>query len=161
MKQIKTWVVKLVDGTAITLDDESYTGLIKADQKKGSHRPKWQAPDLTWIFLNKIVGIFPGEVEEGEDSSTEEDESSEEQGDDEEEAPQNDQKLMEELLEKSSCQHKPEDAVLYKQFVRTKNGMGQRYFNLCGFCGQRGRYVKTDSLSDEEKTNAIVWNDKE
>ena len=60
-----------------------------------------------------------------------------------------------EIMAKSNCRHEPEKLVLHRQVTKT----GARYFPVCGFCGKRERYVKADSLSDEEKENAVLWKD--
>jgi hypothetical protein len=33
----------------------------------------------------------------------------------------------------------------------------RRYFPVCVKCGMRERYVKAESLTDDEKLNAKVW----
>ena len=63
------------------------------------------------------------------------------------------QEVMDEMIAKSNCTHQNQD--IYKQ--ETSNGT--RYFPVCSFCGKRERYVKADSLSDEQKENAKEWKD--
>lgn len=62
---------------------------------------------------------------------------------------------MKELLAKSNCKHPENLMKIYKQ-VTSK---GSRYFPICTFCGKRERYVKADSLSDEVKEAAPIWED--
>jgi len=60
---------------------------------------------------------------------------------------------MEEILAKSSCTH--DNLDIYKQAT----SKGERYFPVCSFCGKRERYIKADSLSDEQKETAKIWKD--
>jgi len=59
--------------------------------------------------------------------------------------------LMKDMYEKSNCKH--DDVSLFAQDTKK----GKRYFPVCDFCGHRGRYVKTENLTDEEKEAAQVW----
>jgi hypothetical protein len=62
---------------------------------------------------------------------------------------------MKELMDKSNCTHPESSRVYYRQ----DTSKGSRYFPVCGFCGKRERYVKADSLSDEVKESASLWED--
>ena len=57
------------------------------------------------------------------------------------------------LIEKSSCKHELDKQELNK--VGSKKGT--RYFNVCSFCGWRGRFVKESSLTAEQRDNAKIY----
>lgn len=59
------------------------------------------------------------------------------------------------MMQKSNCTHPEETMVIY----RHDTAKGSRYFPVCSFCGKRERYVKADSLSDEVKEAAKIWED--
>ena len=63
--------------------------------------------------------------------------------------------FLEEMKAKSSCQHDVQ--VIHYQNVSTKSGESKRYFPVCDFCGQRLRYVKADSLTEDQKAEAVLW----
>lgn len=65
------------------------------------------------------------------------------------------QRLMDEMLAKSNCNHPEDKAIIYKK----ETSKGVRYFPVCSFCGKRERYVKAESLTDEQKLSAKVWAD--
>lgn len=60
---------------------------------------------------------------------------------------------MKELMAKSNCAH------VETTLFRHDTAKGSRYFPVCSFCGKRERYVKADSLTDEERENAQLWKD--
>jgi hypothetical protein len=62
---------------------------------------------------------------------------------------------MDEIIAKSNCTHPEEKMEIYQKAT----AKGIRFFPVCSFCGKRERYVKADSLTDEQKLNAKVWND--
>jgi len=64
-------------------------------------------------------------------------------------------RLETELYRRSNCTHKPEDQEIYT----SEGKSGKRYFPVCKSCGLKQRYVKADSLSDEQKANAKIWVD--
>lgn len=59
-----------------------------------------------------------------------------------------------EFIAKAECKH--EDVTL--NFHETKKG--KRFFPVCDFCGHRGRYIASDSLTDVEKKEAVQWIEK-
>jgi hypothetical protein len=63
------------------------------------------------------------------------------------------EEAMQELMAKSSCTHT--DTTLF----RHDTAKGSRYFPVCTFCGKRERYVKADSLTDDQRENAQLWKD--
>jgi len=60
---------------------------------------------------------------------------------------------MAELMAKSACTHEN------TRIFRHDTTKGSRYFPVCTFCGKRERYVKADSLSEETRENATLWED--
>jgi hypothetical protein len=62
---------------------------------------------------------------------------------------------MKDIMDKSNCTH-PKDKLVY---YRQDTSKGSRYFPVCSFCGKRERYVKAESLSDEVKAAAPLWED--
>ena len=72
---------------------------------------------------------------------------------------ENKEELMAKMVAKSNCKHK--NTEIYYQEVktgpRTNQKIARRYFPVCTFCETRERYVKADSLTDEERANAKIW----
>jgi hypothetical protein len=66
------------------------------------------------------------------------------------------EKAMAELIAKSSCIHE-EDKIMYNKLVGKR---GVRYFPVCTFCGWKGKYVSEDSLSDEVKAAALIYQEE-
>lgn len=69
------------------------------------------------------------------------------------------EQMLAEMKLKSSCNH-PE-YQLYRQEItagpRNNRHTQQRFFNVCKICGVRERYLKNDTVSDEDKANALLW----
>lgn len=69
------------------------------------------------------------------------------------------EELLAEMKRKSECKHEAHD--IYFQSMKTgpigNQKMTRRYFPVCKECEVRERYVKADTLSDEQKANAIEW----
>ena len=68
---------------------------------------------------------------------------------------QREQEVLAEIINKSNCTHGG-----FLTYHKIDGKKGARYFQVCSFCGWRGRYVRGDSLTDEEKTNAKVYTEK-
>lgn len=66
--------------------------------------------------------------------------------------------FLEEMKAKSSCKH--ENVTMHYQMFSTKAGESKRYFPVCDFCGQRLRYVKADSLTEDQIGESIPWVEK-
>ena len=62
---------------------------------------------------------------------------------------------MDDMMAKSNCQHEDSKMVIYRHDTKK----GSRFFPVCSFCGKRERYVKAESLSDEVKAAAAIWED--
>ena len=88
----------------------------------------------------------------------------------EEEEPETQQqrndRLLAEMKEKSDCAgngHEGKEQVIHFQdvMIRKKGAKtslpSRRYFPVCSFCGLRQKYVKADSLTDEQKENAKLY----
>jgi hypothetical protein len=69
-----------------------------------------------------------------------------------------DDEYMKKVADLSSCTHTHHDLYFQETLVGRAKKPAKRYFPVCSTCGLRERYVKADSLSDEEKENAKVWN---
>ena len=76
-------------------------------------------------------------------------------------------RLRAEMIEKSNCAptHEGREQILHYQMVNAggsikkgKKGLpGKRFFNICSFCGLKQRFIKADTLTDENKENAVLW----
>lgn len=71
-------------------------------------------------------------------------------------------RLIGEMMAKSNChknKHEGQELDWYYQDVSVgkSKAKARRYFPVCTFCGVRERYVKVDSLTDEQKENAKQW----
>lgn len=68
-------------------------------------------------------------------------------------------KILADMKELSSCPH--EEYEYHYQMVmtgpKTNQKAAKRYFPVCKKCGVRERFVKADTLTDEEKANAKLW----
>lgn len=67
--------------------------------------------------------------------------------------------ILKEMKEKSECKHENRD-IYYQEIMsgpRNNRKSQKRYFPVCSFCGVRERYVKADSLSEDEIANAKKW----
>ena len=62
---------------------------------------------------------------------------------------------MDEMMAKSNCKHPAEIMQIYRHDTKK----GSRFFPVCGFCGKRERYVKAESLTEEVKGAAPIWED--
>jgi len=62
-------------------------------------------------------------------------------------------RVLAELLEKSNCAHEPEKIIYFKVTGKT----GTRYFPKCSFCGWRGKFVAAESLSEEVREAAQLY----
>jgi len=106
-------------------------------------------------------GDFEIEIEMDEDEEETVDETVEEE--DEPTPKKSIEEKKEEFLAetkaKANCKH--ENTEIYYQEVktgsRTAQKIARRYFPVCTFCGLRERYVKADSLTDEQRANAKIW----
>ena len=76
-------------------------------------------------------------------------------------------RVLAEMKEKSDCSNSKdhmghEQIIHYQDVTITRKGAksslpSRRYFPVCSFCGLKQRYVKADSLTDEQKDNAKGW----
>lgn len=67
--------------------------------------------------------------------------------------------ILNDMKEMSECVHEEHD-IYYQEIMagpRNNRQAQKRYFPVCAKCGVRERYVKADSLSDEQKENAKKW----
>jgi hypothetical protein len=69
------------------------------------------------------------------------------------------ERVLNAMKELSECTH--EEREFYYQKVKSgpkgKQKEIHRYFPVCVKCGVRERYVKTDSVTEEEQLNAKLW----
>jgi hypothetical protein len=63
------------------------------------------------------------------------------------------ERALAELKARSDCQHEPSKILYYKK----ESSKGTHYFPMCSFCGWRGKFVAADSLLDEVKEAALVY----
>jgi DNA-directed RNA polymerase subunit M/transcription elongation factor TFIIS len=67
--------------------------------------------------------------------------------------------ILKEMKEMSECTHENMEYHYQQILSGPKNAQKpmRRYFPVCVKCGMRERYVKAESLTDDEKLNAKVW----
>jgi hypothetical protein len=58
--------------------------------------------------------------------------------------------ILAEIIDRSNCKHEQEKLCL----MTVGSKKGQKFFYTCSYCGWRGRWVKAENLSEEEKANA-------
>jgi hypothetical protein len=78
-----------------------------------------------------------------------------------EEKPKSAQEKQEEMLaymkEMSSCTHENYEYYYSESMVGRSKKPVRRYFPVCAKCGVREKFVKAETLTDEEKSNAKEW----
>lgn len=61
-------------------------------------------------------------------------------------------KILEEITAKSNCTHQGDNLKLFS----VSGKKGTRYYFLCTFCGYRSKFIKAESLTEDEKKTAIA-----
>jgi hypothetical protein len=78
-----------------------------------------------------------------------------------EKKPKSAQEKQEEMLaymkEMSECTHEKHDYHYTDSTVGRAKKPVRRYFPVCAKCGVREKFVKADTLTDEQKENAKEW----
>jgi len=160
---MKDYTIVMTSGTKFEITKDEYGRFNKTSKTTGKNFPTFQLDNGTSIFINHVDAIIPEEHMETlpraerpgafdppeapvpEPKKTREDVPTEvimEQTEEEERV---------EKLAKSSCTHK--DVTLH--FQKTKKGT--RYFPVCDFCGHRGRYIASESVTEAEALSALEW----
>lgn len=113
----------------------------------------------TMEFIEEIPEVKPEPVvEETEvtlEDLKEELEEAKEEIDSKKDIEEKRKEQMDEMMRKSSCTHPEDQMVIFRHDTKK----GSRFFPVCSFCGKRERYVKAESLSDEVKNAAEIWED--
>jgi hypothetical protein len=65
--------------------------------------------------------------------------------------------MLEEMKKLSSCPHEKYDYYYVNSTAGPNRKPVKRYFPVCANCGIREKFIKADSLTDEQKENAKVW----
>jgi hypothetical protein len=63
------------------------------------------------------------------------------------------ERALVEMKARSDCQHEADKLIYYK----IEGSKGTRYFPICSFCGWRGKFVAADTLSEEIKEAALIY----
>ena len=74
-------------------------------------------------------------------------------------AEERNKRALAQMKEMSECTHETRE-FYYQEIMsgtKTNQKMQKRYFPVCVVCGLRERYVKADSLTDDERLNAKKW----
>jgi hypothetical protein len=153
MQKPVKWTIQFTSGKTKVITNEEYDRMLLSNTKQGSHRPKWNADDGAWVFLDHIEHLFPCEFEDVEEEEDCEILEPEEEKDESE--PLSDEEKLQRLMEMSSCTH--EEESLYWQQTKT----GLKFFPVCDKCGRRGRYVAAGKLDSDDKKDAKEWIEKE
>jgi hypothetical protein len=61
--------------------------------------------------------------------------------------------ILAKIFAKSDCTHDGDKLKLYK----SSGKKGDRYFHSCSFCNWRSKFVKAESLTDEQKSGALQF----
>jgi len=165
----------VVEGNIVfDIDQEEFDGFKKKRATTGKQFPYFVLKNQSYVFMDRVIAIIPSKAIITPDVVPEDVVKEEDPNPDpevveaevvEEETPKleivptmskeaKDKEAMAEMLAKSTCTHK--EVSLH--FQKTKKGT--RYFPVCDFCGHRGRYIASDSVTEEEVTNAIEWKEK-
>jgi hypothetical protein len=179
--------VYFADGSKKEISEQEMLNLVKRLTYMGLKvfRTRYCDPEELWVLTpSNISRVVIGD-EDGEDTERETVETvsvqevpaerEEGTGDPEdtredEPAPKTQQQIndeyMAEIKAKSDCAgngHEGQEQVIHYQDVMIKRKgakkslPSRRYFPVCSFCGLRQKYVKADSLTDEQKENAKLY----
>lgn len=168
-----------VNGMVKELTEDQYAGFLKrfnnsalkywGDRNTGDIVP-FTSPSICFIEREMPDGhrrpnerereVETADVDEGDvEADSEPEQTQEERGKDIDPA----EAVMKEIIAKSDCGksgHKGQKQIIYKQVIMTgKRGQKKvpstRYYPICEFCGQKGRFIAADKLSDELKEAAL------
>lgn len=170
-----------VNGQSIEITDEEMLNMVKRMRHMGvkTHRTKYCDPNML-IFFNsstcthmelaeeefeqvipqrkpvKREAVEPVVEEKVEEEPVEEKKETQQERND---------RILAEMKEKSDCagnKHEGKEQIIHYQDVMIKKKgakplQSRRYFPVCSFCGLRQKYVKADSLTEDQKENARPW----
>jgi len=176
--------IHMVDGSTIDMPEARFMKFIQMLTHRGIKSVRFDKTILI-VSQSNIIRIEIGEsdgqesdkpvvvsevvegpeVEEGDATDSREDEPKPE------ERPEGQDKkaerILKEMIEKSNCSndanHLGHEQIIHKQQVTMKRKGSKahitstRFFPVCSFCGLKQRYVKADSLSEDQKDNAKLW----
>ncbi len=154
--RVLTWKINLKTSISYILTDTEYVKLNNALRKQGNYRPRYETDKHITIFLDHIVSMEPDEEMELVNLPTEDSVENETEEKPVEDNPVNkQQETLDRMIELSNCKH--ENSTIYKRETKT----GVKYFPVCDVCARPGRFVKADTLTDEQKNDAQLLEFKE
>lgn len=174
----------MVDGSTVVVPEARFIKFISMLTHRGIKSVRFDDTILI-VSPSNIIRIEIGEDDEQEtiervqesvvpEQVDEEDGSGEEIKEDAEPEPEKPEtpdeyreRVLAEMKAKSDCSNSPdhlgnEQIIHYQDVSIRRKGAktslpSRRYFPVCSFCGLKQRYVKADSLTDEQKDNATLW----
>ena len=131
-------------------------GLIAIPLTDSSIERLMRGPEERKVILERVLTPMPGDpgIEDSGERYIEKTDKQEQK----ESPDERNKRLLEIMIEKSSCKHEADKLILHQQ--DTKNG--KRYFYVCSFCGHRNRYEKKADLLQAgfDLDTAIQWKEK-
>jgi len=147
--KVVRWEIKMSNGDMFVIGADEFNRLMKNMGTRGGNHAKWQLDDQTYIFMQKISSIKPLKFERIEIKEEQELEQAEEP------VLMTQENMLQKMVELSSCTH--DNKSLY--FKETKTG--RKYFPVCDKCFRPSRFIKAESVGEDELANAKEWVDKE
>lgn len=62
------------------------------------------------------------------------------------------QEILQQIIAKGKCVHEPEKLM----YMKLEGKKGTRYYPVCSFCGWRGKFVKEETITAEQRAAAQV-----
>ena len=172
----------MIDGSTIEIPEHRFMKFIQMLTHRGIKSVRFDDTILI-VSQSNIIRIELGEEEDGDVKEevvvpevvegTESGEGDATEGGEVEPEPEKEEnpqertnRILAEMTAKSDCSNSEdhlghEQIIHYQDVAMTKKGKpslpSRRYFPVCSFCGLRQKYVKADSLTDEQKENAKLW----
>lgn len=153
--------VTLTSGKEVELNTSEHRRMIGRMSRVGKHYPIFELDNGDALFMDRIEFIEDlekagrltiGKMEAEKQAAL----AAEAAG--EEVAEKSQEDLMNEILEKSNCEHADDE----QQLFYSDSKMGVRYFTLCKKCGgNRSKFIAASKLTDEEKEGAMLYVEKE
>lgn len=159
-----------INGHTIPMTEDQFGGFLKrlnssgikywVDRSTGDIVP-FTSPSIA--FLERELPVREEKVEP-ENSSEETETEVTETAEENEPEPESDQnkaeKALAEMKAKSVCganKHAGQKQIIYKQAFKAARGgkVYYKYYPICEFCGEKGRFIAADKLPDDVKDAAL------
>lgn len=151
MEKIVGWILYLTGREKLKISNDDKLKLEKNMNTRGGNFARQSLGSGDIIILTHIIRFEPIKEEVEEIIEPQKDKDTEGVEESVNSNIEDTLKLMKEL---NSCTH--ENTTLHRMDTKT----GIKYFTVCDFCGRKSRFIKVDSLSEDEINNAKEWVDQ-